>query len=617
MKRLCRIHCDDSITAQWIEGCPPSNVLIDIDAPHGVKRLRSPRIGASGLERVIIVSNLFPPFVIGGAEIVAHRQARALFAEGLAVAVFAGAIPSMEHPPGHLKLETGEGFPVYRIGLTSLNVSDNFHLPSVERVFRALLAAHRPDIVHFHNVTGLGYNLILAAKATGARVIVTLHDHNGFCFKNTLLRSDGGACDNHEECALCQPAISIENTHSVPIRMRRDFVAWCVDQADLLISPSSYMAGAYSRSEVIRATVKHLSNGIPLETTPVTPLPHLIPINFCCFSYLGEHKGIATLLDSAAILAKDSSLDGRWSLTIAGDGHMAEGLIQDIASNRFGSSVKYNGRLDHADALAVLERSHVVVLASHWPENEPVSLLEAAASGRAQIATRIGGNVELVDDKLSGLLVRPGDAADLAAAMRRFVEDPSLVVRFGNYNSQRRSCFDEKATLERLIKLYRTPLQHARPSDDLVVICSGTAPSPVFAEHLRMLMHRFHIVEEKQVRRIRFIWHTWAGGEAWRQARLLWVLGETDAHTHSLISRALRARIPVLVPDESSLADAVQHGCAVSAYSSLLDALGAVAAIQDTDTIGGGLASNGPRTARLLTALTPQDHFHLSSVGPT
>ena len=77
--------------------------------------------------------------------------------------------------------------------------------------------------------------------------------------------------------------------------------------------------------------------------------------------------------------------------------------------------------------MRLLRDIDVVVLPSSWPENEPVILLEAIASGAAILASRIGGNIDLVDEQRRGLFFEPGDADDLVARMRRFIEVPSMV----------------------------------------------------------------------------------------------------------------------------------------------------------------------------------------------
>lgn len=59
------------------------------------------------------------------------------------------------------------------------------------------------------------------------------------------------------------------------------------------------------------------------------------------------------------------------------------------------------------------------------------ALLEAMATGRAVVATRVGGNPALVEDQVTGLLVPPGDPAALAKAVIRLIEDPALAAELG------------------------------------------------------------------------------------------------------------------------------------------------------------------------------------------
>ncbi len=558
-------------------------------------------------KRILIVSNLFPPHVVGGAEIVAHRQARALLRRGHAVAVLAGGMPNGA-TPGSLTVEDDDGILVYRVVHRSFEPSDNFRWAEAERRLTAIMATWKPDIVHAHNVAGLGMSLIPAAKRTGARVIVTLHDHWGFCFKNTLLRNDDRVCDDPEQCAVCRPRITLPDAVELPIRLRRDYVAWCLDRADLLLSPSRYMADAYARSGVVFRPVAPLSNGIDLSGVPLREREPQDVLRFACFGYLGPHKGIPVLLDAAERLAADAALAGRWSLTIAGHGHLAEQLESDIAKGRFRGAVRYLGRLPRADALDVLAGSDVVVLPSIWPENEPVTLLEAIAAGKAQIATRIGGHADLVDDGQSGLLVPPGSAEDLAGAMARLVREPDQVRRFGAFNRARRHLFDEETTLDRLEQVYASGSGSSLTGDEIVVICAGR----IVPDRLHLLLHRFHLVEDKRPR-IRFIWHEWACELVWRNAKLVWFWSDDKDPAPDIATRALRAGIPLLVPDISILADLVAGHGVLATYRSLIEAAGLIAAMAEEPDSGARAREAGPASARLLNALQPSASFNLTT----
>jgi glycosyltransferase involved in cell wall biosynthesis len=75
------------------------------------------------------------------------------------------------------------------------------------------------------------------------------------------------------------------------------------------------------------------------------------------------------------------------------------------------------------DVPRLLESADVVVLPS-LAEGLPLAALEAMAAGTPLVATAIGGTDEAVVDGVTGLLVPPGDASALAAAVNRVLKEP-------------------------------------------------------------------------------------------------------------------------------------------------------------------------------------------------
>ena len=90
--------------------------------------------------------------------------------------------------------------------------------------------------------------------------------------------------------------------------------------------------------------------------------------------------------------------------------------------------VEWNGPV--ADVPSVWAGTHIAVLPS-YREGLPLSLLEAAACGRAIVATDVPGCREVVEDEKTGLLVPPRDPAALARAIDRLAGDPELRARLG------------------------------------------------------------------------------------------------------------------------------------------------------------------------------------------
>jgi glycosyltransferase involved in cell wall biosynthesis len=78
--------------------------------------------------------------------------------------------------------------------------------------------------------------------------------------------------------------------------------------------------------------------------------------------------------------------------------------------------------LDRAGVIRAMDRARAVVMGSRWVENAPLVLLEARARGAPVVAPRAGGVPELVEEGRDGLLYRPGDAGDLARALREVLQ---------------------------------------------------------------------------------------------------------------------------------------------------------------------------------------------------
>jgi glycosyltransferase involved in cell wall biosynthesis len=86
--------------------------------------------------------------------------------------------------------------------------------------------------------------------------------------------------------------------------------------------------------------------------------------------------------------------------------------------------VTFHTNIPHAQIAEHFRRACIFVLPSRQ-EAFPLALLEAGCFGLPVIASRVGGIPELVDDRMTGLLVTPDQPDDLAGALRSLLDDPS------------------------------------------------------------------------------------------------------------------------------------------------------------------------------------------------
>jgi glycogen synthase len=95
-----------------------------------------------------------------------------------------------------------------------------------------------------------------------------------------------------------------------------------------------------------------------------------------------------------------------------------------------------------------------VIVPSIWDDPCPTVVLEAMAAGRPVIASATGGIVDMVVDKVTGLLVAPGDASALAQAISSVLRDPQAAQAFGAAGRDRAREFTVSAVVERVERLY-------------------------------------------------------------------------------------------------------------------------------------------------------------------
>ncbi len=105
-------------------------------------------------------------------------------------------------------------------------------------------------------------------------------------------------------------------------------------------------------------------------------------------------------------------------------------------------------RRDVPELLALMD---VFVLSSDM-EASPVSILEAMASGKPVVSTRVGSIAESVDDGVTGYLCQPGDAVGLAQRVATLLADPPLARQFGLRGCQR---VQSHFSIERMVEAYQ------------------------------------------------------------------------------------------------------------------------------------------------------------------
>ena len=202
--------------------------------------------------------------------------------------------------------------------------------------------------------------------------------------------------------------------------------------------------------------------GVDLDRYPAAPeLPEPVVVLFPA-RIIGD-KGVREFVNAARLLRERGS-DAIFRIA----GRLDPDNPTDVGAEtvrRWQSEgwIEWHGFL--ADMAAAFAACHVVCLPS-YREGLPRVLIEAAASARPIVTTDVPGCREVVADGDNGFLVPARDAAAVAEALARLIDDADLRRRMGTAARRRAAAeFSESLFVEQSVAAWRAVLGPAMPSD--------------------------------------------------------------------------------------------------------------------------------------------------------
>jgi glycosyltransferase involved in cell wall biosynthesis len=126
----------------------------------------------------------------------------------------------------------------------------------------------------------------------------------------------------------------------------------------------------------------------------------------------------------------------------------------------------------HPVVMDAFRRCLAAVAPSVWPEPFGLVVLEAMTAGSPLVAASTGGIKDIVADRESGLMVRPGDAAQLHDALALLLDDPELRGRLGREARSRARSYTTSRVVPDIEALYASLLSQGAPdtSTDAAVV---------------------------------------------------------------------------------------------------------------------------------------------------
>ena len=216
---------------------------------------------------------------------------------------------------------------------------------------------------------------------------------------------------------------------------------------DQVVTVSATVRDTLTRDGVHPFLLRVIHEGRDLESIDALPYPSVAIAKGCpvigIVAHLSQEKGHSTLINAISILLKSYP---RVTLLIVGDGQLRNHL-QKLA-NRLGVTERVRFLGFRADADSLMKCFDIFCLPS-LSEGLGSVILAAMANRLPVVATTVGGIPELVIDRITGLLVPPRDPKQLAGALQKLLESPSLRKRMGESGRKR---VESHFTLEKNIK---------------------------------------------------------------------------------------------------------------------------------------------------------------------
>jgi glycosyltransferase involved in cell wall biosynthesis len=196
-----------------------------------------------------------------------------------------------------------------------------------------------------------------------------------------------------------------------------------------------------------------LGSGVNVERFHATPEPDGPPVLVLASRLLWD-KGIGELVEAARRLRAAGLVFRVVIVGVPDDENPKSVSVETLKQWHESGEIEWWGL--RADMPEVYASSTIVVLPTYYREGVPMTLLEAAASGRPAVTTDAPGCREAVQDGVTGLLVPPRDPAALADALQRLIEDAGLRKKMGAAaRALAVEQFAEQTVIEQMLTIYR------------------------------------------------------------------------------------------------------------------------------------------------------------------
>lgn len=387
--------------------------------------------------KIVLITNLYPPEIIGGAERHVQSDAQELSRKGHSITI----ITTSSTANHSINESTKDGIDIYKfrpfnmyapyehqdepIWKKPIQHFVDLWNPHSYRKVNKILSKLSPDIIHIHNYGGLSGSIFSSAGTIPAPVIHTLHDYGSLHVRPSLFQNG----------SITEPGPLMKPYQ----RFNNRLIEKNVDQ---ILAPSQFIIDKHHEYGMLEnVSCERLQLGINTSRS-LEKQSSGDNLRLLFVGQLTVNKGVDVLLDAIAQITSKHI-----ECHILGKGPEKEALVQQASSD---DRVTIHGFVSEEELERQYALADYTIVPSRWYDNSPMVIYESFARGTPVIGANIGGIPELIEEGETGYLFEPNNPESLSQVILKHSSDASKLIP----NVKNKDVSIETHT-EQLIEIYR------------------------------------------------------------------------------------------------------------------------------------------------------------------
>lgn len=394
--------------------------------------------------KICLISNLYNPYILGGAEIYVEQIAKYLANDNEVVIITTKPYNSLNSLKPSVELHNNikiyRYYPLniyytYNAKQTTYLIKPIWHAidlwnPHSYFIIKKILKKEKPDIVHTHNLGGLSLSTFSAIKLLRIPHVHTLHDYAFLCPRATLLKNNGDICKYPN--ILCKKYRYLKKVLSY--------------SPNIVTAPSQFVLNMHTKNAYLsNSKCIKLPLGIEINQNQKLEKDYNT-IDILFVGQIVKHKGVQILIEAFNKLDYNNI-----KLHIVGKGPDLEEFKKLAGNNK---RIEFCGFVPNENLKELYEQANVVVLPSLWYDNSPVVIYESFKYGTPVIGSNIGGIPELVEEGYNGFLFEVGKVDELKNLIELLIQNSRKLKELSKNALKYIKNFDIKKHIIKLEKIY-------------------------------------------------------------------------------------------------------------------------------------------------------------------